>query len=71
MRAAIRDIPVTLPDRQVAISASLGCTAGFGGEVTAEMLIRTADTALYQAKRAGRDRVDFLQCIGANALAAV
>jgi two-component system, cell cycle response regulator len=67
MRAAIRDTPVELAEKRITISASLGCTAGTGGDATAEMLIRTADTALYQAKRAGRDRVDFLRCAGVSA----
>lgn len=41
----------------VQLSCSFGCSAGIGGEIPQEELIRVADEALYAAKRGGRDRV--------------
>lgn len=42
------DLPVTI---------SIGVSAAHGEEVTYDALFRAADAALYEAKRAGRDRV--------------
>lgn len=39
------------------ITVSLGLSAGWGEEVDYESLFRAADEALYEAKRAGRNRV--------------
>lgn len=55
LRAAIRGRKVQTGEVSLTVTCSFGCTAGVGGEVTAESLIRVADDALYRAKRAGRD----------------
>jgi diguanylate cyclase (GGDEF)-like protein len=41
----------------LAVTISIGVAAARGGEVTYDALFRAADAALYEAKRAGRDRV--------------
>ena len=56
MRTAIYGEPVEMPDGQLQLSASFGCSTFTGsGPVNAEMLIRTADEALYKAKNSGRN----------------
>jgi two-component system, cell cycle response regulator len=55
MRNAVRLRPVHTSEATLNVTCSFGCTAGIGGEVTAESLIRAADEALYIAKRNGRD----------------
>lgn len=54
IRAAVAGAAFAFGDRLIDITVSGGCSAG--AEAPAE-LIRKADAALYQAKRAGRDRV--------------
>ena len=39
------------------ITVSIGVTTGIGGEIEIESLMRTADSALYQAKAKGRNQV--------------
>jgi two-component system, cell cycle response regulator len=55
LRKALRFRPVLTPEASLNVTCSFGCTAGIGGQVTAESLIRAADEALYLAKRSGRD----------------
>jgi diguanylate cyclase (GGDEF)-like protein len=52
-------VPFTLRDNDIYASASLGVTFtdGRDGAHSGESLIRDADTAMYQAKEAGRDGV--------------
>lgn len=56
MRQAIRAKAVFASDAVLTLTCSFGCAAGMGGKASAESLIRSADEALYQAKRGGRDR---------------
>jgi diguanylate cyclase (GGDEF)-like protein len=51
---AARNIP-GVPDLRV--TASFG-VAGYAGETNTEQLVAAADSALYRAKRAGKDRVE-------------
>jgi PleD family two-component response regulator len=43
-------------DQRIAISASLGVAAAAVADLSVTTLIERADEALYQAKRAGRNR---------------
>ncbi len=53
LRAAVQDANPT----GIAVTISLGLSAGCGEAVVYETLFKAADCALYQAKRAGRNRV--------------
>ena len=56
MREAIHDTPVDMPGEPIRLAASFGCTSYSGfGPVSSDLLIRTADDALYKAKGAGRN----------------
>ena len=57
VRAAVGDEPIDLGDDLVATSVSLGVTLGTA-ESDPEFLVAQADTAMYQAKREGRNRVE-------------
>ncbi len=52
--------PVALPGQRgaVAVEASIGIALYAGGDVDADALLRRADQAMYQAKRAGRGRTE-------------
>lgn len=57
LRAALEVMPVIIPGRQpFSVTASFGVAAITPG-MTADKLLETADQALYQAKRDGRNRV--------------
>jgi diguanylate cyclase (GGDEF)-like protein len=53
---AILAHPIHLHGREVRVTASAGVALARDGEPTAEALLRNADTALYAAKKGGRDR---------------
>ena len=59
-RAIAERVRVGLEDARpggLAVTASFGVAAGSGGDAVFEPLFRAADSALYEAKRAGRNRV--------------
>ena len=59
LRAVIAREPVQTSDGSVTVTVSMGVSSAESGDLlNAESLIRTADQALYRAKRAGRDRVE-------------
>lgn len=58
IRAALAQHPVLSEDgAQLPVTVSAGCAELDETEPTGEQLLRTADVALFMAKRAGRDRV--------------
>jgi diguanylate cyclase (GGDEF)-like protein len=56
-RQAIAENPITLGDKQIPITISVG-VAERNGEEERDALIARADTALYRAKQNGRNRVE-------------
>jgi diguanylate cyclase len=58
LRACLNE-PFVVAHTELHVTASVGvaCSAAGGGRAGAEQLIRNADTAMYQAKEAGRDAV--------------
>ena len=61
LRQALGRIRVPAPHGEISVSGSLGVTVvGPGTQVDAEAAIHTADRAMYTAKNAGRDRVEFI-----------
>ncbi len=56
MRATLAGTPVEAAGHVLAVTASFGCAALAAGEAP-DALVARADARLYEAKRAGRDRV--------------
>ena len=61
IRTAIAEI--VLPGHDITVAASVGIAAYPDHATTAEQLERLADSALYLAKRTGRDRVEVASII--------
>ena len=61
LRLALRDTPLELDHQAVSITASFG-VSGVGPQqrVSIDALYSAADRALYQAKKRGRDRVEWM-----------
>jgi diguanylate cyclase (GGDEF)-like protein len=58
VRALLAERPVLADDgERLAVTVSAGCAELDAATATREQLLRTADVALFMAKRAGRDRV--------------
>jgi len=60
LRAAVADNPIPTKAGNVSITVSIGATIWRGKEKMDELLAAT-DSALYQAKRGGRNRVCFAE----------
>lgn len=57
LRKLICEEPINYQDAQLDISVSCGIARAAAEHATYEEVIRLADTALYRAKREGRNRV--------------
>jgi two-component system, cell cycle response regulator len=59
LRTRIAEEPVRFERESIAVTVSIGAAVSVpDGPINTELLIQAADTALYRAKRAGRDRVE-------------
>lgn len=59
LRASVDREPVRTPEAEIAVSVSLGATVAYGSAAQ-DQILRSADEALYRAKRAGRNRVELV-----------
>jgi diguanylate cyclase (GGDEF)-like protein len=57
VRTAMAATPIAVGDDVIHVTVSAGCAQVDESEPTREALLRTADVALFMAKRGGRDRV--------------
>ena len=58
MRQVVQEAEITTPAGNILVTVSLGAVTGEGPSIDSDELIKNADTALYRAKRAGRNRVE-------------
>ena len=61
IRATIEQHTVVSLDRQLKVTVSIGCSAFPENAPTQQLLIDTADKALYTAKKNGRNQVVLYQ----------
>ncbi len=62
LRLAIADRPVTVAEREIAVTASIGVATSLAPHPDSiDPLLAAADDALYRAKRGGRNRVEGTQ----------
>jgi diguanylate cyclase (GGDEF)-like protein len=59
---AINAAPVMSPAGEIPVTVSLGVAMGGGPGEDAGRLIAAADEALYRAKKAGRNRIEYFRC---------
>ncbi len=57
VRSSIAGTAIDVPEGQISVTVSAGCAQLDESEPTRAALLRTADVALFMAKRGGRDRV--------------
>jgi len=61
LRRAISEIPFSYDDLTINVTASFGMAWLAHASDTAEKLLGRADTALYSAKYAGRNRIEYAE----------
>jgi len=59
IRAAVEAETITVGEARIAVTASIGATAGSEENRTFDTILATADAAMYRAKEAGRNRAVF------------
>lgn len=60
LRITIESEPITLKAQEIHVTASLGVSWTNAGASYSDQLVQEADAALYQAKQAGRNRVEMV-----------